>query len=72
VHTITADQAKQVIIPDSKPGQVFAYISNGDGTITLTPIEAAVKEPFPERSLAYLCTSERDAEITEITKAFAP
>ena len=70
VHTITADKAKRVRIPDAKPGQVFAYISNGDGSITLTPVEAAVKEPFPEGSLAYLCTSERDAENTEIAKAF--
>ena len=70
LHTITADKAKRVIIPDAKPGQVFAYISNVDGSITLTPIETADKEAFQEENLAYLCTSERDAEITEIAKVF--
>ncbi len=70
VHTITADKAKRVRIPDAKPGQVFAFTNNGDGSFTLTPVEPTVKEPFPKGSLAYLCTPERDAEITEIAKAF--
>jgi len=68
VHTITADKAKRVRIPDAKPGQVFAYISNGDGSITLTPVEAAVKEPFPEGSLKHLVTEESNAEMAALAR----
>ncbi len=51
MHTITADNQKRIRIPDAKPGQVFAYTDNGDGSILLTPVKAEAKEPFPPGSL---------------------
>ena len=39
MHTIVADKTKRVRIPDAKPGQVFAFTNNGDGTRTLTEIK---------------------------------
>lgn len=39
VITTKADDRKRVVIPDAKPGQVFDVQSNGDGSITLTPLK---------------------------------
>jgi hypothetical protein len=66
VHTITADSTQRVRIPDAKPGQVFAYNHNGDGSVTLTPVKDEAKEPFPEGSLKYLVTEESNAEMLAI------
>jgi hypothetical protein len=69
MKTAVVDERHRIRIPDLKPGQVLAYQDNGDGSVTLTPVKPDTQEPFPEGSLAYLCTTERDAEMTAIAKA---
>jgi hypothetical protein len=66
VKTLTVDARKRVRIPDAEPRQVFAYTRNGDGTLTLTPVKAEAKEPFPPGSLLKYLTPERDKEVAEI------
>ena len=68
--TVKADDRRRVQLPGIKAGQVFAIEDMGDGRFTLTKVKADVKEAFPRGSLKYLCTPERDAEMTEIAKAF--
>ncbi len=41
-----ADDKQRVRIPDIKPGQIFAILDNGDGSLTLTPV--VVKKPQPK------------------------
>jgi hypothetical protein len=62
VHTIKADPKQRVRLPDAKPGQVFAYANNGDGTRTLTELKAEPKPAFPRGSLLKYLTPERDTE----------
>ena len=65
--TVTTDDRKRVRIPDAKPKQVFAYESNADGSIVLTPVKAAErKERFPRGSLLKYCTPARDKEQEKI------
>jgi hypothetical protein len=40
VHTLTTDRQKRIRLPDAKPGQVFAYETDGSG-IHLTPVKKA-------------------------------
>jgi len=68
MKTVTADAHKRVRIPDAKPKQVFAYESDSDGTVTLTPVEAQRKERFPRGSLLKYMTPERDQEQLAILK----
>jgi len=51
MSTVTADDRKRVRIPDAKPGQVFAYENNADGSVTLTPIKIEAKHRFPRGTL---------------------
>jgi hypothetical protein len=44
MHTVTADNKQRVRLPDIKPGDVLAYENNGDGSVTLRPVKADVKE----------------------------
>jgi len=60
--TVTADERKRVRIPDAQPGQVFAYINNGNGSYTLTPIRPEIKERFPRGSLLKYFTPEKSKE----------
>lgn len=62
MKTLTVDAQKRVRLPDAKPKQVFAYINNGDGTVTLTLVKAEAREPFPPGSLLKYFTRERDRE----------
>jgi hypothetical protein len=62
--TLKADNRRRVQLPDAKPGQVFAYTPNGDGTATLTLVRAEAKEPFPKGSLIKY--------VDEWNKEFAP
>ena len=39
--TVTVDDRKRVRIPDAKPKQVFSYQRDGNGRVTLTPVEPA-------------------------------
>ncbi len=45
MHTITADKARRVLIPDAQPGQVFDYCMNLDGSVLLTPVKKTEPEP---------------------------
>ena len=49
--TLKADDRRRVQIPTAEPGQVFAFESQADGSVTLTPVKAERKEPFPRGSL---------------------
>jgi hypothetical protein len=53
--TVTVDDRKRVRLPDAKPGQVLAIQDNGDGSVTLRPVNKAdAKERFPRGSLRKL------------------
>ena len=64
--TITVDDRKRVRLPDAKPGQVFAYANNGDGSVTLTPVQPEAKERFPRGSLLKYFTPEKDKDEAQI------
>jgi hypothetical protein len=38
VKTLTVDDRRRIRLPQVKPGQVFAYEPNSDGTIKLVPV----------------------------------
>ena len=44
METVKADNYKRVRLPDAKPGQVFVYVDNGNGSITLTPVKPGETE----------------------------
>ncbi|HZV35069.1 MAG TPA: hypothetical protein VFB72_10895 [Verrucomicrobiae bacterium] len=67
--TLKADNKRRVAIPDIKPGQVFAFEDNGDGSYTLIKVKAERKEPFPPGSLRKYFDRKRDAEMSAIAKA---
>ena len=69
MKTLTVDSAKRVRIPDAKPGQVFAYENGGDGSITLIPVKANVKERFPKGSLTKYFTGKLGRERNELESA---
>jgi hypothetical protein len=62
MKTVTADDRKRVRIPDAKPGQVFEYANNEDGSITLEPIKPRRKERFPRGSLLKYFTAQKSKE----------
>jgi len=66
MKTLTADKWQRVRIPGAKPKQKFAFADNGDGTLTLTAVNADIKEAFPRGSLKYLCTSARNKDLEQI------
>src|SRR5258708_36053420 len=68
MSTVTADDRKRVRIPDAKPGQVFSYENNADGSVTLTPIKIEEKHRFPRGSLKKYITPESNRGIREILK----
>ena len=68
MSTVTADDRKRVRIPDAKPGQVFAYENNADGSVTLTPIKLGAKLRFPRGSLKKYVTPENNREMLRILK----
>ena len=51
VKTLTVDDRQRVRLPQVKPGQVFAYEPNSDGTIKLVPV---MPKPGPKRVIAKL------------------
>ena len=62
MKTLTADNQQRVQLPDAKPNQVFSYVLNSDGSLTLTPVGAIAQEPFPPGSLLEYMTPERDSD----------
>jgi hypothetical protein len=51
MKTLTVDDRQRVRLPQAKPGQVFAYEPNSDGTIKLVPV---VPKAGPRRLVAKL------------------
>lgn len=51
METVKVDNKRRVVLPDVKPGQVFALDNHGDGSFTLTIVKPDRKEPFPPGSL---------------------
>jgi hypothetical protein len=49
MKTLTVDDRQRIRLPKVKPGQVFAYESNLDGTIKLVPV---ITKPGPRRVVA--------------------
>src|SRR5258708_2422803 len=68
MKTLTVDANKRLRIPGAKPKQIFAYESNSDGTVTLTPVKIERKGRFPRGSLLKYITPERDKEQLAILK----
>jgi hypothetical protein len=68
VKTLTVDDQKRIRIPDAKPRQVFAYENRGDGTLTLTLLEAPAKERFPRGSLKKYITADSNKEMLQVLK----
>jgi hypothetical protein len=51
MKTLTVDDRQRIRLPKAKPGQVFAYEPNSDGTIKLVPV---VGKTAPKRLVAKL------------------
>jgi len=51
MKTLTVDDRQRIRLPKAKPGQVFAYEPNSDGTIKLVPV---VAKTAPRRLIAKL------------------
>lgn len=68
MHTLVTDKQQRVRLPDAKPGQVFAYVDNGNGSITLTQVKAETAEPFPPGSLLKFFTPDTNAEELGLLK----
>jgi hypothetical protein len=51
MKTLTVDDRQRIRLPEVKPGQVFAYEPNSDGTIKLVPV---IPKPGPRRIVARL------------------
>jgi hypothetical protein len=66
MKTLTADTQQRVQLPDAKPNQVFSYVVNSDGSLTLIPVGALRQEPFPPGSLLEYMTPDKDAEETAL------
>jgi hypothetical protein len=49
MKTLTVDDRQRIRLPKTKPGQVFAYEPNLDGTIKLVPV---IPKPGPKRVVA--------------------
>ena len=62
MKTLTVDDQKRIQLPDAEPQQVFSYVNNGDGTMTLALVKAKASEPFPRGSLLKYFTPEKDKE----------
>jgi len=51
MKTLTVGDCQRIRLPEVKPGQVFAYEPNSDGTIKLVPV---MPKPEPRRIVARL------------------
>jgi len=51
MKTLTVDDSRRVTLPQVKPGQVFTYEPDLDGSIKLVPV---IAKPGPQRVFAKL------------------
>jgi hypothetical protein len=71
VKTLKVDTSKRVRLPDSKPGQVFAY-ENANGTVILTPVKPDVrvaKVRFEKENGYTVVVSDRPFDEAAVNKA---
>ena len=68
MKTLTADPYKRVRINSAKPGQVFAFTMNADGSISLTLMKVEAKQEFPVGSLKKYVTKDSDRQMLQILK----
>ncbi len=54
MKTLTVDDRQRVRLPQVKPGQVYAYEPDADGSIKLVPV---ITKPGPKRVLAKMVKS---------------
>ena len=66
MKTLTVDDRQRVRLPEAKPGQVFAYEPNSDGTVKLIPM---VPKPGPRRVVARLAKRGKDV-FFEVPKGY--
>ncbi len=55
MKTLTVDDRQRIRLPKAKPGEVFPYEPNSDGTIKLVPV---IPKPGPRRVVAKLVKRE--------------
>lgn len=60
--TVKCDNKGRVRMPSGKPGDVYAWEKDGDGSFRFIPVKAEAQEPFPPGSLLKYFTPERDKE----------
>ncbi len=53
--TLTVDDGQRIRLPQAKPGQVFTYEPDADGSIKLVPM---APKPAPKRVVANLVARE--------------
>jgi len=66
--TLTVDDRKRVRLPSARPGQVFSFEPNTDGSITLVPMKAQRREMFPRGSMLKYFTPTKNKEELELLK----
>jgi hypothetical protein len=45
VITATADDQKRILVPQARPGQIYAVRENADGSLTLTVVRREIASP---------------------------
>jgi hypothetical protein len=81
VITAKADDRKRVLVPQAKPGQVYALQDNGDGSVTLLPLKPDVKprrpsilddlKPFTKQEREQCWGPDADPEWDRIAEAMS-
>ena len=66
MKTLTVDDRLRVRLPQTKPGQVFAYEPDSDGTIKLVPV---MTKPGPKRLVAKL-TKQAGGLFFQVPKGY--
>ncbi len=66
MKTLTVDDRQRVRLPEAKPGEVFAYQPNADGTIKLVPM---VPKAGPRRVRAKL-TKRGNSMFFQVPKGY--
>ena len=66
MQTLTVDDGQRVRLPQGKPGQVFAYEPDPDGSIKLVPV---IPKPGPRRIVAKLVKRDGGA-FFEVPKGY--
>ncbi len=60
--SVKCDDKGRIRMPDGKPGDIFAWERDGDGSLRFIKLKAEAHEPFPPGSLKKYFTAARDRE----------